>query len=406
MTTSPSRAALALCALALLLGAAWFLWPGAAGSPEAGGAGGAARGGAPDGASAGGPGGGARGGPGGGRSRESLVVVRTVEEGVSGDRLRALGDGEAVASVSVVPRGDGVIVAVAVGAGARVAAGDVLVRLDAEAETIARDLAGRAVADAEATRERQAQLSRSQAGIQAELDAADNALARARLALRDAELTLARRVVRAPIDGTVGIVAVGRGERVTSDTDILTIDDRTTLRVDFRVPERFASRVRVGQAIEATSFALPGRALDGRVSAIGSRVERDSRTLAVQATIDNGDDALRPGMSFSVVLRFAGERLPALDPLAIQWDSNGAFVWRVIDGKAVRTPVRIVQRNPESVLVTGALAPGEEVVTEGVLSLRDGAAVRVAGARRGAPADAGERAGEGGRPRSDSSGGA
>jgi len=352
----------------------------------------------------GGPGGAAGGR--GGRSRETLVVTRSVGSGVTGDRLMALGDGEAAASVTVVPEGTGVLREVGVRSGQRIAAGDVLARLDAEAEKIARDIAVRAVSDAEATRGRRASLIRSQAGTQADLDAADNELARARLTLREAELALARRAVVAPIAGVVGIVEVEPGDRVTPDTAIATIDDRTTLRVDFRVPERFAAQVAVDQPVRASSFALPGIELAGTISAIGSRVEADSRTLPLQAVFDNADDRLRPGMSFSLELAFEGETLPAVDPLAVRWDADGSHVWRVADGKAQRVPARIVQRDADAVLIDAGLAEGDEVVVEGLLSLRDGAAVRVEGAPPGGERGAGgSGAREGGEGREAGGGG-
>jgi len=311
-----------------------------------------------------------------GRSREALVVTDTVASATSDDRLLAIGDGEAVASVTVVPRASGVLSGVFVTSGKRVEAGELLATLDSEAEEIARDLAHREVDDAEAVSRRLKTLVQSNAGTRAELDDADNALAAARLVLRDAELKLARRNVLAPIAGVVGIVPVEQGDYVAAGTEIVTIDDRSTLVVDFRVPERFADDVQVGQSFEAGSFALPGVALTGEISAIGSRIERDSRTLAVRGVLDNTGDRLRPGMSFSVTLRFAGENRPAVDPLAVQWDSQGSFVWLVADGKAQRTPIRIVRRDPERVLVEASLAPGDTVVTEGVMSLREGAAVK------------------------------
>ena len=82
-------------------------------------------------------------------------------------------------------------------------------------------------------------------------------------------------------------------------------------------------------------------------------------------------------MSFEVTVRFPGETFPAVDPLAIQWGSDGAFVWIIEDGVASRTPVRIIQRNTDSVLVSGSLAEGEAVVTEGIHTVREGAEVRI-----------------------------
>ena len=82
---------------------------------------------------------------------------------------------------------------------------------------------------------------------------------------------------------------------------------------------------------------------------------RPSRTLRVQASIHNADDTLRAGMSFQVAMKFPGDTYPAVNPLAIQWGTDGAFVWAIKDGKAKRTPVRIIQRNTETVLVEGDL---------------------------------------------------
>ena len=86
---------------------------------------------------------------------------------------------------------------------------------------------------------------------------------------------------------------------------------------------------------------------------------------------------MRPGMSFRVVLRFPGDDYPAVDPLAVQWSSTGPYVWKVADGKSERIAVRILQRNSDYVLVSGDLATGDEVVTEGLQSLRPGSDLEI-----------------------------
>jgi hypothetical protein len=96
-------------------------------------------------------------------------------------------------------------------------------------------------------------------------------------------------------------------------------------------------------------------------------------------------------MAFEVELMFPGETLPSVDPLAVQWSSEGAFVWAVREGKAARVPVTIRQRNADSVLVAADLAPGERVIVEGVQMLRQGSDVRISAPqaalmRAGAPA--------------------
>src|SRR5690606_27080834 len=195
---------------------------------------------------------------------------------------------------------------------------------------------------------------------------AELAVSNARLAVRDAELTLERRSIRAPISGIVGIIPVTVGNHMTQQSVIATIDDRSRIIVDFWVPERFAGMVSVGQPVSAAAVARPDDGFRGVVSAVDSRIDSQSRTLQIQASIDNSSDALRAGRSFQIEMGFPGDTYPAVSPLAVQWGAEGAFVWLVEDGLARRVAVRISQRNTDSVLVAGDLAAGGAVVTEGI----------------------------------------
>ncbi len=325
----------------------------------------------------------ARGGgrSGGGGRPPALVVTQPARQALINDRLSAVGSGAALSSVSVVPLSGGILTEVLVQSGERVNQGDLLARLDNEEQLIARDRAARTAEDAAIDEERLVKLFRSNTSTEVELNSARAASADAKLALREAELTLTRRTITAPIAGVVGLVAVDTGNYVTPQTELVTIDDRSTIIVEFWVPERFANQVSVGQAVEATAQANPGQLYEGVISGIGSRIETDSRTLPVEARLDNTSDSLRPGMSFELELDFTGQQYPAVNPLSIQWDSKGSYVWRVAEEKVQRVPVTIIQRNPESVLVTGDIKPDDPVVVEGLLSLRPGAPVRMQGAK-------------------------
>ncbi|MBW3097076.1 efflux RND transporter periplasmic adaptor subunit [Pseudohoeflea coraliihabitans] len=321
----------------------------------------------------------ARAGAGPGRRRgggAALVVTAPVTEATINDRFSAIGTGAPARTVSVQPQVAGQIAAIEVSSGSRVAAGDVLVRLDSTEEEIARDQAQLALTTAEEKLERTENLLRQKTISSVEAGNARSEAQNARLVLRQAELDLARRTIHAPIDGTIGILNVSRGDFVTNQTVISTIDDRDRIIVDFYVPERLVASIAIGAPVEAQSIARPGEVFDGTVSALDNRLDEASRTLRVRAEIANDEDRLRAGMSFQVRMRFAGETYPAVDPLAIQWGADGAYVWRVKDGIAEKVAVSIIQRNAEAVLVEAALAPGEVVVTEGVQSVRANGPVR------------------------------
>ncbi|QLF70808.1 efflux RND transporter periplasmic adaptor subunit [Peteryoungia desertarenae] len=321
------------------------------------------------------PANGMRRGPGMGGG--AAVVAEPVVMGVINDRLTAIGTGEAIQSVVVMPQLSGTLAEVLIKAGERVKKGQVIARLERREQEIARDRAEVALKSA---RERTALYS-NLGSAASRIDAFDAGIAEenAVLELQTAELELSRRDIVAPIDGIAGIVTVVPGDNVTSSTPIVTLDDRSALLVDFWVPERFAPLIEEGQPLMATSVARPGQVYQGTVAAIDNRIDQASRTLRVRAGIMNEEDQLRAGMAFNVSMEFPGDLYPAVDPLAIQWDSDGSYVWHANEGKAEKVRVRIVQRNPDAVLVAAELEVGDQIVTEGVQRVREGAPVTLIG---------------------------
>jgi RND family efflux transporter MFP subunit len=319
------------------------------------------------------------GGSGGGRSQQpASVVAASVANATINDKLTAIGTGRANNSVIVTPYSSGRLTEIAVEPGQEVEKGSLIARLDADTEQIAVDRARVAVDDAQSKFERLNALMSSNTVTTVQVRDAEVALENAKLARRDAELALERRSIVSPISGIVGIIQVELGNAVGDDTQIAMVDDRSKIIVDFWVPERFAGVIKVGAPLTATPIARPKEVVDGTVSAVDNRVDEASRTLRVRAVISNPDDTLRAGMSFQVAMRFPGDSYPSVNPLAVQWGGDGAFVWAIREGKAKRTPVRIIQRNTDSVLVEGDLSVEDLVVTEGIHTVREGADVQVA----------------------------
>jgi len=316
------------------------------------------------------------GGGGGGRNASVLVVTQAVVQGVVNDRLNAIGTGDAIRSVAVTPQATGTIREILIKSGDMVKQGQVLAKLDSEEQVIARGQAQVALNSAL----EKSNLYHSIKSSVSRMDVFDSEIAEqnARLQLQAAELNLTRRNIVAPIDGIVGIVPVNIGDNVTTSTPIVTLDDRTEILVDYWVPERFANTVSVGQAVEATSVARPGKVFSGVLEAVDNRIDPASRTLRLRGRIDNSSDELRAGMSFAVSMKFAGDKYPAVNPLSVQWDARGSFVWQVTDDKSRKVRVTVVQRNPDYVLVKADLNDGDQIVTQGLQRVRENGAVRVA----------------------------
>ncbi len=315
------------------------------------------------------------------------VVAAKVQSGALNNRITAIGDGRATRSVTLTADAAGKIVAVNSVSGSFVQEGAQVLALDDEAEKIAVERARIILKNAQDDVDRLSQLSGSGATTAVAVQAAQLELRTAQLGLQDAELMLTQRVVLAPISGWIGLAEVEPGDRIQAQDPITVIADRSEILIDFSVPERVINDLAIGDPVQVVSLASPDRPRPGVISAIDNIVDRASRSLRVQARVENTDDSLRPGMSFQVDLEFVGNALPSVPPLAVQWSSQGSFVWVVRDGKAVRVDAVIRQRNADSVLVEAKVEPGEMVIVEGVQSLRAGAAVEPVPAT-GAPLDA------------------
>jgi RND family efflux transporter MFP subunit len=330
---------------------------------------------------------------GGGRPRggAASVIIATVGQTVREDRISAIGDGRALRSVTVRSGAVGVITDLSLATGGYVEKGAVLVRLQDEEQTIALEKARIQLDDARAEEVRIKQLQSSGATTEVRLRETELALRSAELAVRQAEFDLAQRQIVAPISGWVGILDLQTGDRVNAQDVLLTITDRSEILIDFRIPERAVRNIKVGQRFEVAPLGFTDKVLTGEIAAIDSVVDRASRTLLVQGRVGNDADLLRAGMAFSVRLSFPGATLLSIAPLAVQWSSDGPFVWTVRDGKAAQVNIVIVQRNSDAVLVTAeGLAAGDPVVTEGVQTLRGGAEVSITDADKSATAIGGK----------------
>ncbi|TMV13178.1 efflux RND transporter periplasmic adaptor subunit [Arenibacterium halophilum] len=304
------------------------------------------------------------------------VVTERVGERVLADNITAIGNGRARRSVSVRANAEGTVTDLALEAGQYVESGTVIVQLQDQAEQIALERAQIELKNSVADSERITQLAATGAVTEVRMLETELALRSAELAVRQAEFDLSERQIRAPISGSIGIIDLEVGDRVSPQDILVTITDRSDILIDFRVPERVVGKIAIGQSIDVTPLGLSERPLVGEVAAIDAVVDRASRTLLVRGRVSNEQDMLRDGMAFSVSLSFPGETLLSVAPLALRWSSTGPHVWAVRDGVAEEVPVAIVQRNTDAVLVTSdSLKPGDMIVTEGVQTLRAGSKV-------------------------------
>jgi membrane fusion protein (multidrug efflux system) len=308
----------------------------------------------------------------------TAVEVAKVEVGPVLDALTVTGnlrsDEDAIISAEIAGRISGIHFE----EGQTVEPGDLLFTLD---DAIYRAELATAEANLELSRrnhERATELLKRQVGTQRARDETQ-----AELAINEAEVNLARTRldktrITAPFAGIVGLRQVSVGEYVTAGQDLVDLDDIDPIKVDFSVPERFLSAVAIGQPIEMAVEAWPERSFEGEVYAIDPQISAEGRSIAIRATIDNQERLLRPGL-FTTVRLITERRDNALliPEQAVFAQGGKQFVYKVMDGAARLTEVRLGNRRVGQAEITAGLEAGDVVVTAGQMKLRDGARVRV-----------------------------
>lgn len=292
------------------------------------------------------------------------------------DTIEANGTARAVESVELMSTVTETVRAVHFTDGMTVRQGDVLIELTSAEESAVLAEARAALAEARRVFERNSNLV-------AKGDIAESVVDQARADLDTAEARvegiLARlddRVIRAPFSGVLGFRQVSPGTLVSANTVITTLDDVSTIIVDFSVPEAFLANLRVGQNIDAESPAYPDRRFAGSVTTIRSRIDPVTRAATVRAALANDERLLRPGMLLAIeLIERRGESLFVPEESLVPVRDR-QFVFRVDDESVVRqAEVQTGRRQRGFVEVVEGLQPGDLVITRGTTRVRDGVTV-------------------------------
>ena len=282
----------------------------------------------------------------------------------------------------------GLVEKIAFESGAFVKEGQVLVELDRSAEE-AQLRSARARAElARANLERARDLHRQDILPQSDLDAKEAAFREMTGEDDMIRAAIAKKIIRAPFAGRVGIRQVQLGQLADAGAPIVTIQSVDPVHVDFTLPEKAAPRVRTGMRVRVTSDAAPGRIFEGELTAISPEVDASSRSIALQATLADTGGALLPGMFARVELLGDAHVTPLVVPVtSVLRAPYGDSVFVLAQEKdektgasalrARMTTVRLGETRGDLVAVESGLEEGQEIASSGVFKLSNGAAVAV-----------------------------
>ncbi len=338
--------------------------------------------------------------PASGPSRPTAVEVAKAEKARLVDETQSVGSLRSNQGVVLRPEVGGRVSQVLFKDGQRVKKGQVLVQFDDQLPAAQVMQANAELSIAKANHKRNQDLVAQNFISKRSLDESEAALQVAQAKLSLAQATLQRLKVVAPFDGVAGLRQINAGDYLKDGADMVNIEDIDAVLLDFRLAERFQSKIKPGQKAQVSFDALPGRKFTAVIQAIDPLIDANARSVGVRGCIDNRQMQLRPGM-FARVNAVFGERVDALviPEEAIVPQGGRSFVVRVVPGAnkdelvSERVTVKIGLRQPGKVEILDGLSEGDAVVVAGQQRLqKDGTLVRIvdmskaqAGANNGAP---------------------
>lgn len=296
-------------------------------------------------------------------------------------RLEAVGNVRAVHGVDLALDIAGLVERVDVRSGSRVREGQVLMKLvDAQDRaTLAALQASAQLAKLTAERSQQQLAAQAISPAQHDTDMANLKTAEAQAAAQAA--LVARKTLRAPFSGRIGVIAVNPGLYLNSGDVVTTLQNLASVYVDFTVPQVSLGQLHVGDKVEVTTDAYPGTVFAGTVSALDPKVDVETRNLRVEATVANPDERLMPGMFVRVAVPSGGEqRHLTLPQTAISYAPYGDTVFVVRDGTPPHVEQVVVTVGPtrgDQVAVLSGIEAGDVIVVSGQLKLKNGTPVKI-----------------------------
>ncbi len=323
-------------------------------------------------------GGGPAGAPAGGPPPVAVEVItvapRALDEGAV-----AVGNLKANESVMVRTEVAGKVLKVGFSDGQSVAQGAVLLQIDA---SVTQAELAQAAAELDLATENLRRVEDLKSKNFVSASALDQAAAARSVALAKVQLNqakLQRYTLKAPFGGMVGLRNIATGDYVKEGADVVALDDLSSLRLDFRLPEKLYPHLAVGMAVRCSFEAFPGQFFDAKLVALDPQIDTAGRSLLARARLANVGQKLKPGMLAKVTVQLS-QRLQALvvPEEAIVPQAGEAYIYKVVDGKAAKTRVTLGTRLPGLVEITSGLNSGDQIVVSGQIRIfRDQSPVRI-----------------------------
>jgi membrane fusion protein (multidrug efflux system) len=288
------------------------------------------------------------------------------------ETIQAVGSLSASQGIVIKPETSGRITAIYFRSGEMVKAGDPLVQLNPAMLQAKLDAAKAQTQLSAADYARASTLYKQKVFAKADMDKALASYRANQAQQAQAQAALDQTLIRAPFSGRLGLRLVDQGDYIDPSKPITNLDNIDPLRVDFKIPGTDASKVTVGSKVIIHSDAYPKQDFLAIVYALDSQIDPDTRSLAVRATLSNSKQQLLPGAFVNVSLQVAQpQSLTTVPETAVNNDETGSYVYRIIDHKAVKTPVTVAFQRDGKIALSAGLKEGEQIISVGGFKVTD-----------------------------------
>jgi membrane fusion protein (multidrug efflux system) len=298
------------------------------------------------------------------------------------DTVSAVGSITAVQGVTVTPEIAGTISEIAFESGAVVAKGDLLVRFDTSTEEAQLKASQAQLEWARVSAERAQKLRTDSTVSQSELDQADAAWKQAKANTAAIQAVIDKKTIRAPFAGKLGIRQINLGEYVDAGKPIVSLQSLNPVYADFSLPQQALSQIKTGMTVRVMLDTYTNKQFEGSLTAINPDLDPSTRSVRLQATLNNADQLLRPGMFARIEVLLPNEQnvlvIPATSILSAPYGDSVYVIEKGTNGpgSVVKQQfVRTGRARGDFITVESGLKPGARVVSAGLFKLRNGAAV-------------------------------
>jgi membrane fusion protein (multidrug efflux system) len=316
---------------------------------------------------------------------EKVNVIEVSEQEWS-PRVSSVGTVTAVQGTVISAEAEGTVRAIKFEGGSVVKAGAVLVELDADMELAQLRSAEAANDGAALTYKRAKELVKSGNISEADYSNVNVSLKQAQAAVDNIQAVISKKTIRAPFSGKLGIRQISVGQFLNKGAPVVSLHSLNPVFVDFSLPQQRLGDLAEGLTVKVSSDAYPKQTFEGQITAFNPEIDPSTRNVRVQATLDNIDGRLRPGMFVTVDMVLSrSEKVMFIPMTAVQHASFGDSVFLVTEGEpgpdgskplvVQQQIVRLGIRQGDFVVATEGLQPGQKIVSTGVFKLRQGMGV-------------------------------